>query len=63
MYKYTLQKDIVVGTLINGRPHYYLENVIGMFVDTIPIRTSIQTNQSFFDFMRNTKKNVMEFFD
>nr|WP_233568212.1 condensation domain-containing protein [Cohnella faecalis] len=40
--KYTGQEDIVVGTPIAGRPHADVENIIGMFVNTLAMRRGRQ---------------------
>ena len=36
--KYTGQEDIIVGSPIAGRPHADLQNIIGMFVNTLAMR-------------------------
>ena len=36
--KYTGQEDIIVGSPIAGRQHADLENIIGMFVNTLAMR-------------------------
>ena len=33
--KYTGQEDIIVGSPIAGRPHADLENIMGIFVNTL----------------------------
>ena len=38
LYRYTGQKDIIVGTLAAGREHKDLENQIGFYVNTIVLR-------------------------
>ncbi|WP_157244253.1 condensation domain-containing protein, partial [Paenibacillus elgii] len=39
LHKYSGQEDVVVGTPIAGRPHADLEPVIGMFVNTLALRS------------------------
>lgn len=53
--KYTGQDDIIVGTPVVGRdaPEFY--NIIGMFVNSLPIRAKIDFNISFKDFLNNIK--------
>ena len=43
LQKYSKQNDIVVGTVANGRYMPEIQNTLGMFVNTIPLRTSIDT--------------------
>ncbi len=49
--KYSEQEDIIVGSPIAGRPHVDLENIIGMFVNTLAMRNypekSVNVLQSF----------------
>ena len=39
-YKYTGQTDIIIGTAIAGRSHADLQNIIGMFVNTLALRNT-----------------------
>jgi non-ribosomal peptide synthetase component F len=50
LHKYTGQDDIVVGHGIAGRRHADLERVVGMFVNTLAIRTFPEGDKSFQDF-------------
>ncbi len=59
---YTMQKDLIVGTLVEGRHHYELEPLIGMFVNTLPIRTTVDQQQSFADFMQTVQRQAMQAF-
>ena len=49
--KYSTQDDIVVGTPIVGRNVSELYNLIGMFVNSLPMRTKIDSNLTFKDFL------------
>ena len=60
LYKYTSQNDIVVGSPILGRNLDELNNIVGMFVNTLPIRTQIDSNLSFKDFINNIKNICLE---
>ncbi|MCP4147497.1 MAG: non-ribosomal peptide synthetase, partial [bacterium] len=37
-YKYTGQTDIIIGSGIAGRPHTELQQIVGMFINTLPMR-------------------------
>lgn len=52
-------KDFIVGTVSNGRLHEKTENMIGMFVNTLPIRINIDTQQSTKQFLNIMNENVM----
>ena len=55
LYKYTAQDDIVVGTPIINRNSAELYNIIGMFVNSLPLKTNIDSNLSFIDFLKQIK--------
>ena len=60
LYKYTAQDTIVVGTPIANRTLDQLDNIIGMFVNSLPIRANIDTSLSFNDFVNNIKNICLE---
>src|SRR5690606_21889389 len=41
MYRYTSQRDIVIGTPVAGRDHADLEDQIGFYVNTLALRNEI----------------------
>lgn len=45
LYKYTGQTDIVTGTNVAGRDHQDLENQIGLFLNTLPLRVSFDEDK------------------
>ena len=55
LFKYTSQNDIIVGTPIIGREMSELSNLIGMFVNSLPIRAKIDRNLTFKEFSTNIK--------
>ncbi|MBL6448216.1 amino acid adenylation domain-containing protein [Fulvivirga sp. 29W222] len=57
------QEDIIVGTPIAGRNHADLENMIGMFVNTLPLRNQVIGNLSFVDFVSQIKTNTLASFE
>nr|BFF38240.1 hypothetical protein BACY1_00450 [Tenacibaculum mesophilum] len=57
------QKDIVVGTISSGRTNPDLEGMLGVFVNTLPIRSQIDGENSFQDFLHDIKKGVTEALD
>ena len=60
LYKYTSQNDIIVGSPIVGRNSSDLYNIVGMFVNTLPMRATIDPNLSFKDFINNIKNICLE---
>ena len=50
------QEDIIVGTAISGRENQDLHQVIGMFVNTLPLRNYPSGDLQFNDFLDHVKK-------
>ncbi|MCP5103912.1 MAG: amino acid adenylation domain-containing protein, partial [bacterium] len=61
--KLTGQEDIVVGSPTAGRRHGDLENIIGMFVNTLPLRNQPTGEKCFTDFLQEVKKRTIEVFE
>ena len=61
--KYSNEKDIVIGTPVVGRDKKEFSNVIGMFVNTLPIRNIIGNNMSFLQFLDNVKESCINAFE
>ncbi|MEM6684656.1 MAG: amino acid adenylation domain-containing protein [Bacteroidota bacterium] len=52
-------EDICVGTINSGRTFSGLENQIGMFVKTLPLRSSVGANDSFVALMQQMHENLL----
>ncbi len=61
--KYSSQHDIVVGSPVSIRSHVDVEHIIGMFVNTLPIRNQPQDNKTFRLFLEEVKQNVIKAFE
>jgi amino acid adenylation domain-containing protein len=61
--KLTNQEDIVIGTPVAGRQHADLENIIGMFVNTLPLRNHPKGNMSFKEFLATVKSDTLACLD
>ncbi len=60
--KYSGQNDIIVGTPVAGRPHPDLEQIIGMFVNTLPMRNYPVQDKRFDQFLDEVKENTLKGF-
>jgi amino acid adenylation domain-containing protein len=58
--KHTRKEDIVVGSPITGRRHPDLNNVIGMFVNMLAIKTQPQSGKTFREFLLEVKQQVLK---
>lgn len=59
IYKYSGQKDLVVGTPVSGRSHYDLKPVVGFFVNTLALRINLDPQESFIAFLAKVKDDVL----
>ncbi|HVI45635.1 MAG TPA: amino acid adenylation domain-containing protein [Chitinophaga sp.] len=57
--KYTSLEDIIVGSPVAGRTHADLEPVIGMFVNTLALRSYPTAGKTFEQFLEETKANAL----
>jgi len=60
LFRYTGQRDILVGTPIAGRTHTDLEGLIGFFVNTLVLRTQFKGQPTFRDILRQVRKTCLE---
>ncbi len=63
LYKYSNQNIISVGTPIANRKNSELEKIIGMFVNTLVLKTKIDTKLSFNDFLKKVKLTALEAYE
>ncbi len=63
LYKYSGQRDITVGTSVAGRSHPDLEGQIGFYVNTIPIRNTINPEYNFAQQLHELSNNLLNDFD
>lgn len=63
LYKYSYQKELVIGTPVAGRMHRNLEDLVGFFVNTVALRLSMDIDESFSDFSHRLKGSVLQAFD
>ena len=60
LFRYSGQRDLLVGTPIAGRTHTELENLIGFFVNTLVIRTQLQSHDTFRDLLSQVRETCLE---
>ncbi|NOR18955.1 MAG: amino acid adenylation domain-containing protein, partial [Xanthomonadales bacterium] len=61
--RYTAQTDIVVGTPIAGRQRTELDNLIGMFINTLSLRTQLDGNPSFSKLLEQVKTTALNAYE
>ena len=60
MNRYSGQQDICIGTVVAGRQQQELEELIGFFVNTLALRSEVNNDESFNDFLQKVKQTTIE---
>jgi len=63
LYRYTFQEEIIIGTPVAGRNHPALKQQIGLYVNTLPIKTNLKRNLSFKDLVIRQQRILIEALD
>ncbi len=61
--KITNEEDITIGSPVAGRHHPDLKGIVGMFVNSLPLRNYPKNNLSFKDFLAGVTASVIDSFD
>ncbi len=61
--RYTGQEDITVGTPVAGRNQVETEGLMGLFINTLTIRTNLSGNPSFRQFLSQVRLVTLEAYD
>ncbi|KAB1153660.1 AMP-binding protein, partial [Tenacibaculum aiptasiae] len=61
--KLSRKNDIVVGTLVAGRKHQELEDIIGMFANTLAFPINVEANVSFNEYIKSLHQKVLSYLD
>ncbi|HWQ62829.1 MAG TPA: amino acid adenylation domain-containing protein, partial [Methanospirillum sp.] len=60
---YTQQKDVVIGTTTNGRGPEGSDSVVGMFVETIPVRLQVTDDLPVIAYLQQVRDNLFDLYD
>ena len=60
--RYAGQADVTLGTAVSGRSRPELERVVGFFVNTLAIRSTVDTSASFAELLGGTRQAVLDAF-
>lgn len=60
--RYSKEQDILFGSAVSGRPSTLerANDMIGVFINTLPIRTQIEPNQTIISWLRTLQMNLAE---
>ncbi|MFJ6556519.1 amino acid adenylation domain-containing protein [Streptomyces luteogriseus] len=59
LHRYSGERDVVVGSPIAGRTHPDVENLIGVFVNMLALRTDVDPGLSFRDLLERVKETTL----
>jgi amino acid adenylation domain-containing protein/non-ribosomal peptide synthase protein (TIGR01720 family) len=59
-YRYTGQEDIIIGSPVAGREHRELEDQIGLYINTLALRTRFSGTDSFTALLRKEKSVLLD---
>lgn len=60
--KYTQQENIVVGTPFSNRNKPMYKKIVGMFANTLPIKTKVKSNYKIIDYFKHFKDELIEYY-
>ncbi|GCE60718.1 non-ribosomal peptide synthetase [Microcystis aeruginosa] len=63
LYRYSGQEDIVIGTAIANRNRQELEPLMGFFVNTLALRTNLQSHLTFLELLQQVKDKTLASYD
>ncbi len=63
LHKYTGKSDVLLGSPIAGREQRDLEDQIGFYVNTIPLRNEVNATLRFKDFLTKVRQNCIEAYE
>jgi amino acid adenylation domain-containing protein len=60
--KYNDKQDVVFGNVVSGRPSEIVgvETMVGLFINTIPVRIRFEANEKFNDLVRKVQEKALE---
>lgn len=60
IYRHTSRKDFIVGVPVAGRTQPELEEMVGLLVNTVPVRCSIEPEMNFHDFLKKVSDQLLD---
>ncbi len=63
LHKYSNQPEIILGTPVAARNHFDLENQIGLYVNTIPLKSTLSDELLFEDYLKAISMNSLRSFE
>ena len=61
--KLSNEKEIVVGTEISGRTNSEIENIVGLFINTLALKSTVPEDLNFHEYLQIVKHDVIGAYD
>jgi non-ribosomal peptide synthetase component F len=61
--RYSSQEDIIIGTTTAGRDHIDVQNIMGLFIETLALRNKPVGDKRFITFLKEVKENTLNAFE
>jgi len=58
--RYSGQEEVVIGTLSSGRSHVDLENLVGVFINFLPVKLSVKKPLKLSDYLDNSHHTLIQ---
>lgn len=63
LHKYSGQQDIIVGVPVSGRSYHDIDDLIGVFINTLAMVNHVDLQKTYSEFLNNIKKNALEAYE
>jgi hypothetical protein len=63
LYRNSLQKEIIIGSPVSGRIHPDLDDQVGFYVNTLPIKILLEEEKTYSNLIKTIKETVLNCFD
>ncbi|MGI0535999.1 amino acid adenylation domain-containing protein [Bacillus pfraonensis] len=61
--KYSRKSDVIIGTPASGRQHSDMSNIVGMFANTLAVRSYPSSEKRYIDYLYEVKENALEAYE
>lgn len=59
LYRYAGQDDIVIGTVASGREYDEIKETVGMFVNSLAVRSRVKEKESYVQYLQRVKEKLL----
>ncbi|HEO3686079.1 TPA: amino acid adenylation domain-containing protein, partial [Streptococcus agalactiae] len=61
--EYSKQNEILIGTPVSGRTSSFMENIVGLFVNTLVIKSNVEKKEKYLHYLRELTNDTIEAYD